>query len=277
MQQICDFCGSVIMDTDAVCPHCGAANAHVMRVAAGLPRTIQELKDYAAKNHLPLEKMRFYIGKDFKEPKAFGIYEKNGIFTVYKNKADGTRAIRYQGKDEAYAVNELYQKMHSEIMKRKQQISEKKQTTGHHSHTDSSNSIAKAEKVLIPIVVGVNVLVVLLILVLIISGIVGAIKSPKRGYYTYDDQAYYYQSGTWYGYDESGWVPVTPDSGLTDSYKDYYDGSSYQNGNGYDDFKDSGYYHEDSKDNDDDDWGNDDDWDSGNDWDSGGTDWDSDW
>ena len=55
---------------------------------------------------------RFFIGKDIKEPRAFGIYENsNGEFVVYKNKEDGSRAIRYTGTDEAYAVNELYYRL----------------------------------------------------------------------------------------------------------------------------------------------------------------------
>ena len=52
----------------------------------------------------PEETTRFFIGKNTKEPKAFGIYEENGIFVVYKNKANGQRAIRYQGTDEAYVL-----------------------------------------------------------------------------------------------------------------------------------------------------------------------------
>lgn len=53
---------------------------------------------------------------DFRQPKAFGIYkDSDGNFVVYKNKGDGTRAERYRGKDEAYAVNEIYQKLRSEI------------------------------------------------------------------------------------------------------------------------------------------------------------------
>ena len=34
---------------------------------------------------------------------------------VYKNKADGSRAVRYSGPDEAYAVRELYLKLKSEV------------------------------------------------------------------------------------------------------------------------------------------------------------------
>ena len=266
MQQICDFCDAIINDTDAACPHCGAPNAHVMRSAAGLPKTIEELKAYAAANHLPLQQMRFFIGENYKEPRAFGIYEENGIFVVYKNKADGTRAIRYQGKDEAYAVNELYQKMHSEIMNRKQKMQQ-----GNSPQPPKK----KGKKWLIPVIIGVIVLFNIIALVSVKN------SDPQTGYYSYNDQEYYYQNGSWYGYDNDAWIPVTPSSGLTDNFKDYFEGSSYQNGSGYDDFRDSEYYHESNNyyDNhdDNDDWGNNDDWDSGDSWDAGDTDWDSDW
>ena len=67
--------------------------------------------------NLPLEEMRTFIGEDYKGAKAFGIYkdETDGTFVVYKNKEDGTRAVRYKGSDEAYAVNELYQKMKERV------------------------------------------------------------------------------------------------------------------------------------------------------------------
>ena len=62
---------------------------------------------------------RFFIGKDTRAPRAFGIYEANGEFIVYKNKSDGSRAIRYKGTDEAYAVNELYMRLKEEILNQK--------------------------------------------------------------------------------------------------------------------------------------------------------------
>ena len=50
----------------------------------------------------------FFLGQDIREPRAFGIYQDaDGLFVVYKNKANGERAVRYRGRDEAYAVNEL--------------------------------------------------------------------------------------------------------------------------------------------------------------------------
>jgi len=82
------------------------------------PKTIDELKTFCYRHQLPLEQMRFFVGENYQGARAFGIYQDyDGYFVVYKNKADGTRAIRYRGIDEAYAVNEIYQKMKSEIQK----------------------------------------------------------------------------------------------------------------------------------------------------------------
>ncbi len=79
-----------------------------------IPQTIEELKAFCAEKGMPLEKMRFFIGENIQEPKAFGIYrDENDRFVVYKNKADGSRAVRYSGPDEAYAVRELYLKLKS--------------------------------------------------------------------------------------------------------------------------------------------------------------------
>lgn len=83
------------------------------------PKTIEEFKAFCAERNMPLEKMRFFIGEDYKPPRAFGIYAcGDGTFVVYKNKDDGSRAIRYQGTDEAQACAILFEKMVSEIKKR---------------------------------------------------------------------------------------------------------------------------------------------------------------
>ena len=105
----CDYCGSVFEDTLDRCPSCGAANAKRI-VSDNKPRTIEELAQwYIDRNLPPAEVTRFFIGRNYTEPRAFGIYRnEQGEFVVYKNKDDGTRAIRYQGFDEAYAVNELW-------------------------------------------------------------------------------------------------------------------------------------------------------------------------
>ena len=81
-------------------------------------KIIEELKQWYEDRKIPPERVtRFFIGSNYKGAKAFGIYkdEVTDKCVVYKNKADGSRSIRYEGMDEAYAVNELYKKLKSEI------------------------------------------------------------------------------------------------------------------------------------------------------------------
>ena len=127
----CKYCDSPIPDNAEFCPNCGAKrpqesepdtpqaarNSASARYAK--PRTIEELRTFCAEKGMSLEKMRFFIGEDYKEPRAFGIYrDEDGEFVVYKNKSDGSRAVRYKGLDEAFAVNELYEKLRSEVSER---------------------------------------------------------------------------------------------------------------------------------------------------------------
>ncbi len=83
------------------------------------PATIEELKAFCEEKQMPLEKMRFFIGEDYSGPKAYGIYRADdGDFVVYKNKSDGSRAVRYKGPHEDIAVNELYEKLKAETEQR---------------------------------------------------------------------------------------------------------------------------------------------------------------
>ena len=118
----CEYCGGLILSSDKTCPSCGAANLLYVEDAPSVvltPHTIDELKEYCAERNMPLHRMRFFIGENYQKPKAFGIYQNSaGEFVVYKNKADGSRSIRYLGHDEEYAVKELYLKLLDECHKR---------------------------------------------------------------------------------------------------------------------------------------------------------------
>ena len=209
--------------------------------------SIQELIDRTA--GMPLERMRFFINEDRQEPRCFGIYQdpSNGHWVVYKNKSDGSRAVRYSGPDEGYAANELWMKIQSEIELRRKKYDPKE----------------RRKQFIIPALLGVAFVVVL------IAFLIVSFRSPHRGYYTIDDGVYYYQDSSWYYYDDDydDWVYYdTP--GDYDWYHDNYYGDTYpgleQN------FEDSEYYVEPSDDDDDD---------SSifSGWDSSDTDWDSDW
>lgn len=264
----CDYCGEYIEDTDKFCGVCGAPNDHLMRSADGIPKTIEELKRFCDEKKLPLEKMRFFIGQDFKEPRAFGIYkDENGNFIVYKNKADGTRAVRYRGTDEAYAVNEIYQKMKSEIQIRKKANSPQQ---------PSSNNNRKYQS---PRKNTLGIVIFFIVMAVIIISEAISPDDPDRGYYRYKDSYYYYQNDNWYLYGSDGWDLVRSiDDELEDNYSDYFESTYYDSDYGTEDFEDTEYYYEAETDEDDwnDDW-DDDDWDFGGDWDAGDTDWNTDW
>lgn len=279
MKTKCSFCGSFISDTDEICPNCGAVNENLMRSADGIPKTIEELKAFSDEHNLPLKDMRFFLGEDFKEPKAFGIYkDDDGNFVVYKNKADGSRAVRYQGKDEAYAVNEIYQKMRSEIRMRKQQKpSENDPDVKVGAQKAKQAALKKKRK--IADFFSIFLVIFLLVLYVVLS----CVKSPGKGYYNYDDTYYYYDSSSWYYYDDynNQWEKTySIDDELSKNYKDYSSGSDYSTDFGIDNFNNSQYYLDHNNSNsywndswDDDDW----DWDSNDSWDYNDSDWDSDW
>ncbi len=126
MQVKCEYCGALMDSNEDICPHCGGVNDNVTRFSDGVPKTIEELRQWAKLHHLPLSEMRVHIGEDYKEPRAFGIYKDNGDYIVYKNKSDGSRSIRYEGPDEAYAVNELYMKLKEMVVDQKSHMAEKK-------------------------------------------------------------------------------------------------------------------------------------------------------
>lgn len=282
----CVHCGEMIDSSLMTCPYCGGPNDMSERSAQEEPQTIEELKKWYKDRHLPPEDItRFFIGKDIKEAKAFGIYKDNnsGDFVVYKNKADGSRAVRYKGKDEAYAVNELYQRLTSEIVSQKNRNranTSNRVPTGHHS---SSLSIVDwiGTAILAAIIIGI---------VWFAIWIWNTV--PDKGYYNYDGYTYYYQNNNWYKYDDEleDWVKdYDAKDYLDENWKDYYTQKDYDSSFDSSDFMDSDYYtppsssssSSSSNDDDDDDWGsswdNDYSWDSSDSWDSGSSDWDSDW
>lgn len=256
----CDYCSAMIDETSERCPNCGAPLSGANRTSNEQPKTIEELQAWYLAHHLPPEEItRFFIGKNIKEPKAFGIYKDgNGDYVVYKNKSTGERAIRYQGSDEAYAVNELYQRLKAEIVDQK--------ANRPSNQPPAADGKKKKRK-------GCGCMIAILVLFLI-----GAILSvfdntPPNGYYNYHGTQYYHQGSSWYYYDSNtdDWYESQDIDIDKDNASDYrvYDHSGK-------DFESTSWYDAGSS-NDDNDWDDDDSWSSSDSWDSGGTDWDSDW
>ncbi len=220
----------------------------------GVPKTIEELKDYCDRNEFTPSKTRFFVGFNYQGAKAFGIYkdEATGEFVVYKNKADGSRSVRYRGTDEEFAVVELYDRLQQEIGNQKlhyaaemaqRERDKYERGTGSSENQGSFEYIKKFNISDYPV-----------------DNSVGTIFSDNS-YTSYDRS----KSGR---SRESGGGGLGLIIGIILMVLSLLFGGGGYGGGGYSDY-DSGYsYDYDS--------GWDSDWDSG-DWDSGYTDWDSDW
>lgn len=285
----CEYCGSTITSNDSKCPNCAASNPlyviDTQKIVTD-PKTIEELQEYCAERGMPLQRMRFFIGVDFKEPKAFGIYkDEKGVVTVYKNKADGTRAVRYQGTDEARGVAEIFLKLLDECHNRGiypdggRDVSQAEQDIKRNTRA-ASRSAGASSSIKDKISDSRNNLIligaIVIVGIFIVFAIVNSYKHPD-GYYKYDGNLFYYKSSDWYYYDDyySDWYAVEgyDTSELYDSSREYYQGDDsrwatdwgaydFENSQAYSDYVESHNSDSDSS------------YDS---WDSGSTDWDSDW
>lgn len=271
MKVKCDYCGNYIEQSSENCEHCGAPNAQYKRTANAQPVTIEQLKDWYVAHNLPDENVtRFFIGKDYKGARAFGIYrDSNGDYVVYKNKSDGTRAERYRGDDEAFAVNELYQKLRLEIANQKARNGKPV------SSSKLEDKMKKLNKIIgITFCVGFTA-------ALISVFFVNIKDNHKEGYYRYQNQYYYHYDNHFYYYDdyEEDWSKYSGD--FTEDVDDYYVDDDVPTD--VDSFKSSEAYEKayqnyiERQTYDDDDWDSGSTWDTSDSWDSGGTDWDSDW
>lgn len=206
MKNRCIYCGSQIKDNETVCPFCGKKikmskdsskkqiSEEKLKEIKGTPRTIEELKAwYKSKNLPPYEITRFFIGQNHVGPRAFGVYQDGDNFITYKNKANGSRAIRYEGPSEAKAVKELYLKLKEEIANQKK------------------NNQMKREKR-----IAIGAVVFSFVIVLFICGIAlfseskdndKRARQPHNNYYWYQDSMYYCEGHAiyydWWLYDHS--------------------------------------------------------------------------
>ena len=312
-EEFCSFCGALIPRNKAVGQTEQAAAAVQAAPApeaarekrrVQTPQTIEELLAFCQRHELPLSKMRFFIGLDYPGAKAYGIFkDKNGDFVVYKNKADGSRAVRYRGPDEAYAVNELFQKLKDEATGQRARVASAR-TPGYPASSAHRNNPynypgetrasrrprkRKTNALLIGIIAAAAAITIGRTAAAIHNN-TQQVPHFSQGYYQYNDNYYYNYNDDWYLYnnDIGTWYPIyTVDDELTDNYYDYYTSYSYDDDYGVQSFSDSSYYDDYSgsssyssdwdsgSDSDWDsgwDWDDDDDWDSSSDWD-----WDSDW
>ncbi len=263
----CQFCGATVTSDEKQCPGCGAANPNYVpkgNLIITHPKTIEELKTYCAQHDMPLLRMRFFVGEDYREAKAFGIYQDGDQFVVYKNKSDGSRSVRYHGPDEAYAVNELYQKLLSECHNRGIYPDGKPSETAG-TRSGGWSRLSRGTKWAIAIF-GSLILIILLATL--------GNEHRKDGYYrTSDNKVYYRYGNDWYTQSYSDW---SRSYGFPENdYSKYYEGNTFDSDWGGSSFQNSYTYksikekenekRESTSSNDYDDWDFDD------------TDWDSDW
>ena len=260
----CEYCDSTITSEDQKCPYCGAENPNYIADTPRqifLPRTIAELKEYCAERGMPLLRMRFFIGEDYREPRAFGIYRDGDEVIVYKNKSDGSRAIRYRGPDEAHAVDEIFTKLLEECHNRGIYPDGKAPESGRAASKRKSKW--KSFLIIFAIYLGI----------MLLMSVVNGIRHRNDGYYNFGGNTVYYNYGSdwYYTYDDNmaGYWYTADDPPVSD-YNEYYVGDSWDSDWGVSDFKESSTWqsiqesHSSSSS----------DFDS---WDSGDTDWDSDW
>lgn len=247
---------------------------------SGIPQTMEELKAFADENHIPLDKLHMHLGKDYPGPKAFGIYQDGPDFVVYKNKADGSRAVRYRGTDEAHAVSEIYQKMREMGLTAKaakaagsSYESGEALLRGDSGWTGTPKSRKKNPSR--------SILGWIVAIFLVAAGLSAYFEKNEqkyeRGYYHYHDDYYYSDGYDWYRYDDGLWysVGIGLVEGIVENYGDYAVNVYEEGIEPYVSYSsDYDGYDNDYDDDDDYDWYDDNDWDYDydNDWD-----WDSDW
>ena len=264
MKVVCDYCESYIEATDEKCPNCGAPNTHFARTASDTPKTIEQLLDFCNKRNIPLEKLHMHIGENYQGPRAFGIYRDNntGRFIVYKNKDSGERAIRYEGTDEAYAVNEIYMKVKDLVMDARENTATVNRTIPP-LYQPTRNNTPNRRPWLKWVIIG------LIALFILGGGLknIGRYLRPYFGNIGSSSSSSSYSSSTWNADDNDS------DSGgfFSNLFNSFDSDSDYDSDDSW--FSSS-------------DWDTDDDWDSGSDWDWSDSydsydydsyDWDSDW
>ena len=266
----CPFCDHIVGTDEETCPFCGAENRE--------PKTIEELKEYCDIRGMPLSRMRFFIGVDYEKARAFGIYEDGGRFIVYKNKANGDRAVRYSGPDESYAVRELFLKLLDECHRRdiwpdgrpaEEPVRRSREAKGRRR---SGKGLSKTAI----LVIAAAVLAAATIIWFAVEGD-WDFRSFRNGYYRYEgNNTYYLKKGSYWFYGgKADWYSRQG----APSGEVVYLGDEYDPEWGVIEFEDSGmgqryeageYYNRDSSDSG---WSSSD-YDS---WDAGDTDWSSDW
>ena len=116
------------------CPYCGTPN---WKLDPNVPDTVEALQNFCDKRKIHLHKLHFHLMEDYKQPKAYGLYQnEGGQYIVYKNHASGEREISYSGDSEREAVQHLYGSLCRALRGKER----------HDSHKSSQKSFEKIKK-----------------------------------------------------------------------------------------------------------------------------------
>ena len=240
-------------DAEEFCPLCGAPVAPEEEPAPEpaapaqpetAPRTVTELLALCDSFEVDPAAHSFFIGKDEKDASGYGLFlDEFGDYVFYRNHTDGRRAIRYKGRDEGYAVGELYRRMKAAHVFRRpaarQESDESSRSHHHHSHR-SHRQRRKARRMRRIIAAAVAVVAC------IVAAVVLRWQSlqPKDGYYHYQGRYYYLQHRQWYAYDSvmDKWGKTEANPTIVANYQVYYRSTYYWEGSPVSDFQSSGFY-----------------------------------
>lgn len=218
--------------------------------------SLTELEEFFREKNIPQEKTRFFVNQNKKEAKCFGIYQDvdTGKFIVYKNKADGSRFVRYEGDNEKEAVSIFFDKLKEEMAIRDtqglykstiEQVKEEKQQ----EQEKKNNLKSDVEDIAVRVFGGLIVLTVIVaVFYMVYAGFVSLaedlkplMSTPQTGYYKVNETYYYYGNHAWWYYDTSynGWKYL---DGYLNDYDNYYYSEDYSDNQNYSNIIDSQDY-----------------------------------
>lgn len=249
---VCGSCKVKYSNKLNKCPNCGVLNPSRIPVEAPsehsfqMPKTLRELELLLEENRLSPNDIRLHIREDYPGPLCCGIFQDaEGNFVVYKNRIDGSRVVRYQGPDEAYAVSELLQKalervevrraLHVPLPHEQDSLSVQKDTPFKKSLKKRRSSQPKRTTIKWNYLGLLSPLLVILVVWVFMNW-----DSTKSGYYCYQSSYYYYQDSDWFVYQGDTWYPVVPV--FASDCSRYFRSETFSDSYGVSDFATSGYY-----------------------------------
>ena len=236
--EFCPLCGAPVAPEEKSEPEASPAQPETA------PRTVEELLALCASFEADPAAYHFYIGEDEKDAVGYGLFvDEFGDYVFYHNHRNQQRSIRYKGRDEAYAVGELYRRMKEarvfyRPVSRQEEGGERRH---HHSHSgQSGRQRRKARRIRLAVAIGAAVVVCCVAAVVLRWRAL----QPKDGYYHCQGRYYYLQQHQWYAYDSvmDNWEKTDANPTIVANHQAYYRSIYYWEGSPVSDFRDSGYY-----------------------------------